>query len=82
MSMRYHLTPAWHIMDLLDEEPGGREMAAATSAADGELIVDALNGHHAVVSRAEKAEAEVELLRGICRINGWPDFGSPTTGGQ
>lgn len=37
------------------------------------------------VDRAEKAEAEVKLLREICRVNGWPDFATPDTppaGGQ
>lgn len=58
---RYQLTPAWHVIDM-----GGREMAAATSAADGEAIVAALNSHRGVMTAFAGIET---LLRNALAIN-------------
>jgi hypothetical protein len=52
---RYELTPAWHVIDMADvQDSMGREMAAATSAADGDAIVDALNGYRGAVDEIER----------------------------
>lgn len=48
MTERYELSPAWHVIDTGSTDSDGdwpRDMAAASSAADGELIVAALNAY-------------------------------------
>lgn len=72
----YQLTPAWHVIDTHDQsdpDMSGREMAAATSAADGEAIVAALNSHRGAVEALRPfVEAYDRVGRTFC-----PSFDGP-----
>jgi hypothetical protein len=61
MTERYQLSPAWHVMDTQSRDSDGdwpRDMAAASSAADGERIVSALN------STGDAAAEEAQMDQG------------------